>query len=705
MAWSQVGRVCGEEELNIVLVKLVEYLGNGHPLICAVAFDEIARLADAKNCSAEGLFRSFWRTIAVTVVKDLHSRPQKAQQLSELLGMSVGRFLLQTQGETIPYLVLTRSKDILQRVATARNMDIRDICLQPPKHLALILALLLQQNFPDPENAIMSILCDAAPEFQEADLPALIRLEPIPIACEMLKVAGEQHRSKKAPIYQAIKTFVVLAERRPGQGKQPSKTSKLLAQFLDSHILGIMTHFSEIVDAAEEVHSPSEKVRSIRAMHEMFSLAAADFNFSIAIPQIRACLQCALGQPGLSDEALTAWAQLMNSIDEEAVETLVEYTFALIVQFWEHFSPVSQQGCHALIADLIKSYNAVIKDKVFSLPSLASITLLSKYDSEIGKFKEGAPLLKVFEAFGKRCSDENAIVVRRALVELLPYLDANQKFVQDGAMTAQPNGVVTTLVRALMDASVRFQEDDIEISVLCSKCLGLIGCLDPNRLEASKTKQEVMILSNFDRLDETVDFVAFFLEHVLVNAFHSATNARVQNMLAYAMQELLKHCDFKAALQRPRSSQPSAQFQRWLAMSESARSTLIPYFHSRYLIARPADAPERRTYPIFAPSMTHGTWLRNIVHDLLQKAKGENPKVFFPVLSRIIKGHDLSIPVFLLPFTVLNVVLGGTESEISSIEEEMLTILNCDVSKLGSVEAENVRQCSEVSLTVFMPLT
>ena len=85
--------------------------------------------------------------------------------------------------------------------------------------------------------------------------------------------------------------------------------------------------------------------------------------------------------------------------------------------------------------------------------------------------------------------------------------------------------------------------------------------------------------------------------------------------------------------------------------------------------------------------MTHGAWLRNIVNDLLQKAKGENPKVFFPVLSRIIKGHDLSIPSFLLPFTVLNVVLGGTESEISSIEEEMLKILKFDVESLGSMEA------------------
>ncbi|KAF2097301.1 hypothetical protein NA57DRAFT_41563 [Rhizodiscina lignyota] len=695
IAWAQVGRVCGEEELNIVLVQLVEYLGDSHPMICAVAYDEIAGLAEHKKCSIEDLFRPFWHTIAVSVVKDLHSRPQKAQQLCELLGISVGRFLLQTQAETIPFLVLTRSIEILQRVATARNMDVRDICLQPPRHLALILAGLLLQNFPDPERSIMDILCAAAPEFQEADLPSLVQLEPIPIACEMLKVAGAQNLSKKAPTHQAIKTFIMIAERRPGQGKQSSKTGKLLAQFLDSHILGIMTHFSEIIDAPRDVHPLSEKVRSIRAITEMLLLSAADFQFTIAIPQMRACLQSALNEPDLCDDAFVAWTRLVMSVDKEDTENLIEYTFTLIVRYWNTFSPASQQRAHDLISQIIKDHNAEIKDKVLSLPSLSSIPLMSKYDTEFAKFKNAELPLRHFEAFARRCNDENALIVRQALLELSPYLEDNQKFIHDSVMAAQPNAVIDTLVRAILDASIRFLEGHIEISMLCAQCLGLIGSLDPNTVEATRTKKEVMALSNFDRVAEAVDFVAFFLENVLVKAFHSATNGRVQNYLAYAMQELLKHCEFKTALQRPRSSPPSPQYQRWLAMSESARSTLVPYFHTKYLIARPADPPGLREYPIFSPKITHATWVRDLVSDLLQRGKGENAKLFFPVLSRIIKGHDLSIPNFLLPFTVLNVILGGTETEVANIQKEMLSILDYDLSALEIQEQENVRHCSE----------
>jgi serine/threonine-protein kinase ATR len=145
------------------------------------------------------MLRPFWKTIGMRIINDLEKRPQKAQQLSELLGMSVNAMLLTTQTETLPYLVLSKKKDVLKRIAAARGTSIQDVCTQPRKNLAAILALLLCQQSKgerpaEVEKNAMETLVQIAPAFQENDndLSSWIKLEPILVACELLKAAAEE---------------------------------------------------------------------------------------------------------------------------------------------------------------------------------------------------------------------------------------------------------------------------------------------------------------------------------------------------------------------------------------------------------------------------------------------------------------------------------------------------------------------------------
>ena len=148
------------------------------------------------------MLRPFWRSIGVAIVKDLHSRPQKAQQLSDLLGLSVNQMLLMTQTSTLPYLVRTKRTDLLQRIAAARGTSIQDICTQPRKHLAAILADLLSQPVNNVEKTSMETLVAVAPAFAENgnDLASWIKLEPVLVACELLKVAAEESETDKARV-------------------------------------------------------------------------------------------------------------------------------------------------------------------------------------------------------------------------------------------------------------------------------------------------------------------------------------------------------------------------------------------------------------------------------------------------------------------------------------------------------------------------
>lgn len=355
------------------------------------------------------------------------------------------------------------------------------------------------------------------------------------------------------------------------------------------------------------------------------------------------------------------------------------------------------------MTQLTKSHNNVLKEHIASLPSLASIPEMSKIDSQIAKLKSHLELNTLFEAFAHRCRDENSAIVTQALQELAPFLEVNQGYLQESAASETPSPVLAELSRALLDACVRFSDDAGEISKLCAQCLGLIGCLDPNKVDADVTKREIIVLTNFEKADEVVDFSAFLLENVLVKAFHSASNARAQGFLAYAMQELCRSCGFNtAAAARPRSSQSSLGYQRWIDIPESVRNTLTPFLNSKYMIQSNLQAnPELQKYPIFTNNLSHGTWLRTLVFDLLQRAKGDNAQMIFPVLSRIIRGHDLSIATFLLPFAVLNVIVGGSDEETGDIVNEMLGVLEEDINEDDVVQAENLKQSSEVIPSMF----
>lgn len=382
---------------------------------------------------------------------------------------------------------------------------------------------------------------------------------------------------------------------------------------------------------------------------------------------------------------------------EDDIESLIDHTFAIIVQNWEAFSHQSQCRARDTIADLLKNHNTLIRDRIDMIPSLGNIPLLSKFEGEINRFKAAIDPTVRFEAFGRRISDENFAIVNQALLELIPFLDTHQRIIHESAVSQQPHALIAKLSRALLDAIVRFKESHSKILLLSGECLGIIGCIDPNRVDSTRERRDIMMLSNFEKADEVISFVAYLLETVIAKAFHSASTGKSQTYLAYVMQELLKFCGFRqAVVLRPKSSQSSPTLQRWSLIPEAVRSTLTPYFNTKYVIVHAAMPTDGNDFPIFNSSLKHGTWLRKLVFILLHRAQGENAQMIFPVLSRVIWGHDITIPSFLLPFVVLNVAVGGSDDDSGDILTEFLEVLSYDMDDASSSEREDIKLCSEV---------
>lgn len=418
-----------------------------------------------------------------------------------------------------------------------------------------------------------------------------------------------------------------------------------------------------------------------------------------------ATLQSALEFPELVDQAFSTWATLINSVIEDDVESIIDQTFTIIVQNWSSFSSQTQKLAYDTIADLLKRHNSIVQDRIEMIPSLDGIELLAKFASEIKRFKSSIDPITSLEAFCCRCQDENFTVVYQSLSELVPFLTDNQRLLHESAISQQPSPVISQLYRVLLDVSVRFKEGHDAMLDLCGQCLGILGSVDPNKIEAIREKRELLMLSNFGRATEVVDFVAYMLESVIVPAFHAASSGKAQSYLAYVMQELLKSGGFRqVVLARQRPSESDPVYRRWNQIPEIIRFTLMPFFDSKYFFINASNSSEQPKFPIFRPQLGHGSWARSVVFNLLLRPNEENAKIVFPILSRVIWGHDIAIAASLLPFVVQNAVVGGTEEDFADVSEEFLAILlHHDISNLSPEETENVKHCSEVGAITTGP--
>ncbi|KAH4967839.1 hypothetical protein HBI26_107510 [Parastagonospora nodorum] len=702
VSYGLVARSCGELELPIILHHLIEYLGHHNALVCGLAYTELDAIAADLDTNTTQLLQPYWRVIAFSVIKDIINKPQKAQLLADLTEQSVRQLLVLTQADTLPHLVLTKRRDIIEKIAQARRASVGEVLTQPKRNLAKILALLLCQPVTDVESNTMDTLAAIEPAIREGannKLEALIAADITGIAIEILLLAADQDESKKKLYHRGFGTLAMLAETKPGQRKSTSR-SKSLDVFFETHILGIIAHFTDVIESplaqAKAITQPlPERKRSIAAIGELISLAR--YNVNGALPQFRACLQSAMADPDLCDETFSIWVAFLNVLDAGEIMVVIDQTFALIVQHWSLFSEETQLQASKTIIGLTQKYDTQLRARIEYLPSLSNIAMLSKTEGELVRLKAMVDPIKIFQSFGNRCKDQNAVVVRQALKELVPYLDANQKHLHQSLISQKPLPVLEALTRSLLDASIRFNEDHQDITTMCAQCLGIIGGLDPYRVESVREKKRVLMLSNFSKRDEDIDFVALLLEQVLVRVFLSTTNAKAQGWIAYVMQEMLRHCGFSALKHtQPRSSQNSTEAQRWNEIPEAVRNVLTPFLTSRYSVnLNPGLRYEGPQYPIFNSSTSHGTWLQTFVYDLLQKGQGVNVEMVFPVLARVIRGYDLSIATFILPFAALNVIVSDDEKNMENVGRELLTVLQTEIHSPEQPDATLIKQCSE----------
>ncbi|ESZ94262.1 hypothetical protein SBOR_5330 [Sclerotinia borealis F-4128] len=708
LAWGQLARVLIDGELSIVLTKLVGYLGHSNPIVSNAAYNEILKLA-SRNSTVDRpvgrLFSPFWGSVAIAAVKNLLSRPQTTHLMADLLEITVPDFLILTQAYTLPWLVLWRDGKTIKKIAQARNEESWRICTQRP-NVAHIMALLLVQDVRDIEIHTMSVLNSVSSDFEmrQLDFEYLLRIDSPTIFLHLLKVAGDVDDSKKSGIQLALQ-FLVKNLQSPEQdraGKNP------MAAFLEQHNLGLVTHISEIVNDNKDEKSSWEKKRNVRAIEEMVTIGKTYTR--AARPQICACLQSALAQKDLQASAFSAWSAMLRYLDDADVEWMLESTFVIIIQHWESFDDFTKKAAEEILQYLLQKRAHLIRNKIVNLPSLSQFSQLVDIEHKLNSIRRPTDVSNGFQIFSRRIRHENAGVVAQALFELKDLLQSQQSYLQASAVSEQPDVVVGKLVRSIMDACIKFNESHHDIAKLSGDCIGLIGCLDPNRVEAVRNQREMVVIMNFNDTEETTDFVLFILEEVIVKAFLSATDTSLQSFLSFVMQELLLTVGFADVcapmLTAGERDSNNPLCKKWESLPESVQATLTPFLTSMFAVLKMEVSIT--TYPIFRPDNNqpdrmnkYNNWLKTFVLDLLQKPKNYNAELIFAPLGRAIRIKDLSVASFLLPYLILHLVAEGTDQERDNIGAELLGILEYEPTSTSHIKQEELKLCSEAVFRVL----
>ncbi|KAK2737122.1 serine/threonine-protein kinase M1 [Myotisia sp. PD_48] len=695
---EKIFRTSGDEEMNIILLQFLEYLGHTNPFI--------SQLAANLKVHPGVLFRPFWRTLSVLVVKNLESRPQIADQLLELIGLDMNDFLRITAPHILPHLVLLRKKQLIERVAKIQGLknDHEDLTtvsgfVKVRPNLGVILALLLVQPFPDPEKAILSIFRELSVDLNGLSLEMLVRSESVQIMSELLRGLGESGEKNGSRFYNAAQYIASVTPRQEDSDTDSSETDPLLI-YIEEHVLGIVTEFSHGTTELQLRQPLPEKKRNIVALQCMIRLAKG--RISIALRQICGCLRSALEMKELRDTAFSTWNTMMLSLSPVDIEPLIGQTFALILKYWSTLNETSRDTASELIDHILNHHNDIISTIFATLPSLVSVPELSKHERVIAQLKSEMDARDELLALCQRCQNEDSAVVERALIELSSKLVTHEKLVHSTVRTEQPEqNIAALLTRALLDCCIRQSENAESIMASCAQCLGLIGCLDFNRVESIKEKKNIVVLSNFENGGETFEFILFILQNVLVEAYLSGPTSWAQGFLSYAMQALLGFCKLSDAVPpRPEDPESGDLYRRWLELPKITRNTLTPFLKSKYSVTIGTGRTSCE-YPLFKPGMSHKMWLRTFVLDMLQKGKEPLIASVFSVCSRIIRTQDISISTFLMPFAALNLAVSDEEEQREQLKGELSNIFQCPLPENDGPERSNLILCSESAFTIL----
>ena len=168
---------------------------------------QLLKICGHSHSEALALFTPFWSSIAPIVVRNLDTKPLIAQRMCELLNQDIESFLIMTEKFTIPYLILTKKRKVLEHILNAHGQEatLESLFLEPA-NVTATLAYLLLQSSPNVEGMAKALLQEAS-QTRDFDFLGMLVSAQLPLTVELLKIAGERDEITRTKVSIASATY------------------------------------------------------------------------------------------------------------------------------------------------------------------------------------------------------------------------------------------------------------------------------------------------------------------------------------------------------------------------------------------------------------------------------------------------------------------------------------------------------------------
>jgi serine/threonine-protein kinase ATR len=423
-------------------------------------------------------------------------------------------------------------------------------------------------------------------------------------------------------------------------------------------------------------------------------------------------LQLLLEKEYLWSSTLDAWIVFIKTVNVTEIAELLRQITVNLMQIHSRCTQFDLRKLTKIFEFIICDRGAILAAKISQLPEIPSGEIWNKTRVAVKQYSSNlnGSIESNLESIYQLLLHDNPKLIQQGLTRysnfllisrLKTYLYGHQVEVQNLILGEEVAVAVKKLIIALLDIVARYNEDPT-ICIVALDCFGIIGAIDPSRMDLIEISQEGTNYA-LNSQEECLDFCCFLIQDHLVPSFRAAHDSSSQSSLSFTIQDILKFCGFTIELiqaseelgnirKKVKTDIRKTLIEKWKAFPPSYLSTLTPLITSRYYI-EPFKAAASCEYPIFNSSSNYQDWIRKWCLDLGARAANPTSARIFSSCSNLIAKGDISTAILLLPYYTCN-ALNGDPQYANELQKEFCYVLTVNVE--GNENTETARLCLQI---------
>lgn len=395
--------------------------------------------------------------------------------------------------------------------------------------------------------------------------------------------------------------------------------------------------------------------------------------------------------------ALRLWKRFLETLTISEVKPLIAQTTAVFVQAWPDLGASEKALVKAILQYFLVDQYRNLEDALTGIADMSNIPELENFQRRLAARRQGQSSEERIKAYLRRLDTVNEATLMQTLRELLQFLKTESATIHKLAAGSSFSPLLGETIHTLLSTAIRSSEAKSPARPLALQCLGVLGALDPDRLTFPPEESAFIIEHDLRTPDECMRFALYTIDKVLLRVLRTTNDPQQQTALYLAIQGLATVCGFDDKLRANGNFRPGidpAIRSRWNQLPKYVQEVMEPLISASIKVESSVKA-EKPVYPLYSHRGSYREWLQTWTSDLIDHlVHGHSAitlphspaKLFGPLRAAVRRGHDLTVPHYILPFLVFYTVTSGNTNQISNISKEIQAVLQDQIDPSDAIK-------------------